>query len=208
MRRLRHPSPSLALSLLALLTALSGVAYAANSRTASVIQGCYSNSTGNLRVASSCERSETAISWNQEGTAGPAGPAGPAGQPGAVGPAGRAGPAGPRGETGLIRVKIPPGGKPTIKLEGLLTLEQNLLIKAISRLAKIEKKLDAQTARLAAIEKKADAAAKYAHTRLYANCIGIQATYANEGPATGIARCGLGFYSSLSGYDPDKPATP
>ena len=211
MRRLRHLSPPLALSLLALLAALSGVAYAANNRTASVIQGCYSNSTGNLRVASSCERSETAISWNQEGTAGPAGPAGPAGQPGAVGPAGpagRAGPAGPRGETGLIKVKIPPGGKATIKLEGLLTLEQNLLIKTLTRLAKIEKKLDAQTTRLAAIEKKADAAAKYAHTRLYANCIGIQATYAQEGPITGIARCGLGFYSSLSGYDPDKPATP
>jgi hypothetical protein len=87
MRRLRHPSPSLALSLLALLLALSGVAYATNNRAASVIQGCYSNSTGNLRVASSCERSETAISWNQDGPAGPAGPAGAAGQPGAVGPA-------------------------------------------------------------------------------------------------------------------------
>ena len=204
MTRLRHLSPSLAL-LLALLTALSGVAYAANSRTASVIQGCYSNSTGNLRVASSCERSETAISWNQEGSAGPAGPAGPAGQLGAAGPAGRAGPAGPRGEAGLVRVKIPAGGKPTIKLEGLLTLEQNLLIKTLSRLAKIEKKLDAQAAHLSAIEKKADAAAAYARTRLYANCIGIQATYAHEGPATGIARCGFGFYSSLSGYDPDKP---
>jgi hypothetical protein len=208
MRGFRHLSPSLALSLLALLLALSGVAYAANNRTASVIQGCYSNSTGNLRVASSCERSETAISWNQDGPIGPAGLAGPAGQAGAAGPAGKAGPAGPRGETGLVRVKIPAGGKPTIKLEGLLTLEQTLLIKTLSRLAKLEKKLDAQTTQLAAMEKKADAAAKYAHMRLYANCIGIQATYANEGPATGIARCGLGFYGSLAGYDPDKPATP
>ena len=211
MTRLRHLSPSLALSVLALLLALSGVAYAANNRTASVIQGCYSNSTGNLRVASSCERSETAISWNQDGPAGPAGPAGAAGQPGAVGPAGaagRAGPAGPRGETGLIRVKIPAGGKPTIKLEGLLTLEQTLLIKTLSRLAKLEKKLDAQTAQLSAMEKKADAAAKYAKTRLYANCIGIQQTYVKKGLAIGIARCGLGFYSSLSGYDPDKPRTP
>ena len=208
MRRLRHPSPSLALSLLALLLALSGVAYAANNRTASVIQGCYSNSTGNLRVASSCERSETAISWNQDGPAGPAGPAGAAGQPGAVGPAGaagRAGPAGPRGETGLIRVKIPAGGKPTIKLEGLLTLEQTLLIKALSRLAKLEKKLDAQAVQLAAMEKKADAAAKYAHTRLYANCIGIQQTYIQGGPDLGIIRCRLGFYGSLPGFDPDKP---
>jgi len=205
MTRLRHLSPSLALSLLALLTALSGVAYAANSRTASVIQGCYSTSTGNLRIASSCERSETAISWNQEGSAGPAGPAGPAGQPGAAGPAGRAGPAGPKGEAGLLRVKIPAGGKPTIKLEGLLTLEQKLLIKTLSRLVKIEKKLDAQAAHLSAIEKKADAAAKYAHTRLYTNCIGIQQAYVGSGPDIGIARCGLGFYSSLSGYDPDKP---
>jgi predicted PhzF superfamily epimerase YddE/YHI9 len=108
----------------------------------------------------------------------------------------------------LIRVKIPAGGKPTIKLEGLLTLEQTLLIKTLTRLATLEKKLDAQGAHLSAMEKKADAAAKYAHSRLYANCIGIQQTYVNEGPATGIARCGLGFYSSLSGYDPDKLATP
>ena len=108
----------------------------------------------------------------------------------------------------MIRVKIPAGGKPTIKLEGLLTIEQTLLIKTLARLAKLEKKLDAQSAHLSAMEKKADAAAKYAHSRLYANCIGIQQTYANEGPATGIARCGLGFYSSLSGYDPDKLATP
>ena len=82
----------------------------------------------------------------------------------------------------MIRVKIPAGGKPTIKLEGLLTLEQTLLIKALSRLAKLEKKLDAQTAQLSAMEKKADAAAKYAHTRLYTNCIGIQQTYIQEGP--------------------------
>ena len=205
MTRLRHLSPSLALSLLALLLGLSSVAYAANKRTASVIQGCYSTSTGNLRIASSCERSETAISWNQEGPAGPAGPAGAAGQPGAAGAPGKAGPAGPRGETGLIRVKIPAGGKPTIKLEGLLTLEQTLLIKALSRLAKLEKKLDAQTAQLSAMEKKADAAAKYAKTRLYANCIGIQQTYVQKGPDIGLARCGLGFYLPLSGYDPDKP---
>jgi hypothetical protein len=208
MRRLRHLSPPLALALLALLAALSGVAYAANNRTASVIQGCYSNSTGTLRVASSCERTETAISWNQDGPAGPAGPVGPAGQPGAVGPAGPAGgagPAGPRGETGLIRVKIPPGGKPTIKLEGLLTLEQNLLIKTLARLAKIEKKLDAQAAHLSAMEKKADAAAKYARSRLYANCIGIQQTYVGAGPDVGLARCGLAFYNPLAGYDPDKP---
>jgi hypothetical protein len=211
-RTLRHfagrLSPSLVLSLLAVLTALSGVAYAANNRTASVIQGCYSNSTGTLRVASSCDRSETAISWNQDGPSGPAGPAGPAGQVGAAGPAGPAGPAGARGETGLIRVKIPAGAKGTIKLEGLLTLEQQLLIKALSRLTKIDKKLDAQAARLAAMEKKADAAAEYAHARLYTNCIGIQQTYAQVAPEIGIVRCRLGFYSTVSGYDPDKKKTP
>ena len=96
----------------------------------------------------------------------------------------------------MIRVKIPAGGKPTIKLEGLLTLEQTLLIKALSRLAKLEKKLDAQTAQLSAMEKKADAAAKYAHTRLYTNCIGIQQTYVQRGPDLGIVRCRLGFYGS------------
>ena len=102
MTRLRHLSPSLALSLLALLLALSGVAYAANNRTASVIQGCYSNSTGNLRVASSCERSETAISWNQDGPAGPAGPAGP---PGSLARSARPAPPGGQGRPGR-------GGRP------------------------------------------------------------------------------------------------
>ena len=34
-------------------------------------------------------------------------------------------------------MKIPAGGKGTIKLEGLLTLDQQLLIKTLSRLAKI-----------------------------------------------------------------------
>ena len=105
----------------------------------------------------------------------------------------------------MIRVKIPAGGTPTIKLEGLLTLEQTLLVKTLTRLAKLEKKLDAQAAHLSAMEKKADAAAKYAHTRLYTNCIGIQQTYIQAGPDVAIIRCRLGFYGSLPGFDPDKP---
>lgn len=206
-----HLSPSRAMSLLAIMTALSGVAYAANNRTASVIHACYSTSTGNLRIASSCERTEAAISWNEEGPVGPAGqagPGGPRGEDGPPGPAGRRGPAGARGEPALVRLKLPAGGKPTIELEELLTAELQSLLKILIRLGKLDKKLDAQAARLATVEKKLDAAAAYAHSRLYANCIGIQQGYVGAGPDVGIARCGLGFYSPAPGYDPDKKATP
>ena len=108
----------------------------------------------------------------------------------------------------MIRVKIPAGGKPTIKLEGLLTLEQTLLIKALSRLAKLEKKLDAQTAQLSAMEKKADAAAKYAHTRLYANCIGIQQTYVNEGLPPGSPAVASGSTAPSPATTRTSPARP
>lgn len=47
-----------------------------------VIDACYKNNTGQLRIDSnpvSCLNSETQISWDQSGTQGPPGPQGPAG---------------------------------------------------------------------------------------------------------------------------------
>ena len=82
MRRIGYPSRTAAVAVAALAVAAASAAYAASDRATSVINGCYSLSTGILRVASSCGRDEAAISWNQDGPAGPAGPAGQVGPPG------------------------------------------------------------------------------------------------------------------------------
>ena len=63
-----------------------------------VIHGCYSNSTGALRVidtatGANCARKTSRLDWNQTG------PRGPAGTNGAPGPQGPAGPQGPSGTT-------------------------------------------------------------------------------------------------------------
>jgi hypothetical protein len=55
-----------------------------------VINGCYKNSGGDLRVIDSsgtCKNNETALNWHQTG---PKGPQGPQGSPGPAGPAGGA----------------------------------------------------------------------------------------------------------------------
>jgi hypothetical protein len=75
-----------------------------------VIHGCWTNAEiGGSHVlvlqdaGASCPKGTTAISWNQQGSAGPAGSAGaagPQGDTGAPGPAGPAGPAGPQGPAG------------------------------------------------------------------------------------------------------------
>jgi hypothetical protein len=133
----------------ALLFVLGSVAYAATSRTAASINGCYDNSTRVLRVTDTCARNETQISWNQAGPAGPAGPAGvagPAGPSGTAGPAGpkgergSAGPAGPRGVAGRLTIKVK-GGDP--KITGLLTLEQELLLKNLIAVKKLDKRMTA-----------------------------------------------------------------
>lgn len=101
---------------LALAVAVSGgVAYATGAIPSSngTINGCYNQQNGSLRVidpaSDTCQKQETAISWNQvgpkgdpgpQGPAGPAGPVGPKGDTGAVGPVGAQGPAGPQGDRG------------------------------------------------------------------------------------------------------------
>jgi hypothetical protein len=118
----------------ALVLAMSGFAVAAVPGSGRVIHGCYSKRGGSLRVVAAsakCARSESAISWNQQGPRGPVGAkgaAGQAGRPGAngtngtngapgasgapgptgpTGPTGARGPSGPTGPTGPSGVTLP-----------------------------------------------------------------------------------------------------
>jgi hypothetical protein len=173
MRRIRYPSRTAAVAVAALAVAATSAAYAASDRATSVINGCYSLSTGVLRVASSCGRDEAAISWNQDGPAGPAGPVGPAGPAGAkgdagtvglAGPAGPAGKRGPAGAAGKLTLKIKTG-KP--KLGNLLTAELALLLKIRIEQSKLLKKVDDLSKSLTAV--KTDQ--KSMRRRLYFMCV-------------------------------------
>jgi hypothetical protein len=77
-------SPSLVVSVIALIVAVGGVALAASSPSTKVIHACKNRRTGALRIAIKCKRHErSVISWNQAGQVGPqgiqgqTGPAGP-----------------------------------------------------------------------------------------------------------------------------------
>jgi hypothetical protein len=72
------------------LVVVGGVAFAAIPDTNGLINACYDNATGAVRLVDAqpgnCAKSgETGISWNQTG---PPGPPGPPGSPGAPGPGG------------------------------------------------------------------------------------------------------------------------
>jgi hypothetical protein len=86
---------------------LGAVALAAIPGTGGVITGCYTKTSGALRVidaqavpAQTCTTKETQLTWNQTGPQGPQGPRGPQGTPGPVGPQGDPGPQGLPGATG------------------------------------------------------------------------------------------------------------
>jgi hypothetical protein len=93
----------------------TGVALATISgHAAAVLHGCYSKTTGDLRLINPsahqhCARSELAVSWNQ---------AGPQGVPGMQGPRGLRGPEGPKGATGATGLQGPPGPGLTFKVGG------------------------------------------------------------------------------------------
>lgn len=178
----------------------------------SQISACVEPRTNYLKFGSSCGGQQ--LAWNTEGPQGPKGDSGPAGgkgEPGTrgpAGPAGRAGRTGPKGDPNVLKVRVTGGDQP-VTLSGLLTMEQQLLLKIVVRLAKIQKKLDAHDSRLTEVLKEIDTAASYAQTRLYENCIGIQQVYLQTGPTgTVIFRCRLGFYKGLPDYDPLRKATP
>jgi hypothetical protein len=76
---------------------LVGAGSVAAQTSSQMINACYQNKTGLLKVLTSgtCDpKSETAISWNQVG------PQGPQGEQGTQGPKGDTGPQGPQGEKG------------------------------------------------------------------------------------------------------------
>jgi type VI secretion system secreted protein Hcp len=80
----------------AVVLAVGGVAVASIPDANNVINGCYSNGAGTLRVidtsSMACTSKETAISWNQQGVPG---------TPGIPGTPGAPGPAGPKGDPGV-----------------------------------------------------------------------------------------------------------
>jgi hypothetical protein len=98
-RSIRHrPSPGMVVALIALLVALGGVAFASIPGPGGVVKGCYSKSTGSLRVIDSkkscSKKRERSLSWNQQGVRGLQG------SQGSQGPAGVNGGQGPQGDSG------------------------------------------------------------------------------------------------------------
>jgi hypothetical protein len=93
--RTRH-SPALALSLVAVILALGGGAYAATSGGGTIVV-CVHRHGGGLYRASRCARHDTALSWNARGPQGPRGPAGRTGAKGDTGLTGVKGDTGPAG---------------------------------------------------------------------------------------------------------------
>jgi len=85
---------------------MAGGAYAAVSTIPGpdgVIHGCYAKKNGALRVVkagSKCQRSELALSWNQQGQPGPIGSGGALGAQGAAGANGKDGTNGNNGNNG------------------------------------------------------------------------------------------------------------
>jgi hypothetical protein len=89
--------PVFAVAAACLLAIGAGWAIAASTTSSATIRACASKSTGVLRLAASCKRSERSLSWN---TLGPRGPRGLQGIQGATGGTGAAGAAGAAGATG------------------------------------------------------------------------------------------------------------
>jgi hypothetical protein len=108
----------MAVALVALLTAVSGGAYAAARISSPQINACVRHSSGGLYVAHRCSHSDTRLTWNAIGPQGPAGPEGPTGQAGPLGAAGPAGAIGPSDafagkKDGSVTLLVDPTGRGT-----------------------------------------------------------------------------------------------
>jgi hypothetical protein len=111
--RIRSVLPNRALTILtatALAVSVSGVTYASIPQAAAQIHAC-KGKNGALRIAKTCGKGESAVTWNKKGPKGNTGPAGPAGAAGATGAAGPTGPAGSAGPTGPAGPQGPQGPK-------------------------------------------------------------------------------------------------
>jgi hypothetical protein len=99
---IRKRAARMALIGLAILAGATGVAYATATivGAGTVIHACKNDTNGDLRIATACRNSESAVAWNTQGPQGDTGPAGPAGANGAAGDAGVQGPPGPTGPQG------------------------------------------------------------------------------------------------------------
>jgi hypothetical protein len=102
----RARMPVIAVAAACLLAIGAGWAIAASTTSSATIRACASKSTGALRLAASCRRSERSVSWN---TVGPRGPRGLPGIQGAKGDTGAAGATGATGAAGAAGQDGPPG---------------------------------------------------------------------------------------------------
>src|SRR3954447_17163692 len=94
MRRLKKPSPTLFVALLALVAAAGGFAVAAVPDSQGRIAACYVTKTGKVRLlvkGNKCQKGEALIRWNQTGPRGLTGLAGANGQQGEQGKDGATG---------------------------------------------------------------------------------------------------------------------
>ena len=98
--------PFLAVAAACLLAVGAGWAIAASTTSSATIRACASKSTGVLRLAARCKKSERRVSWNTVGPRGLRGLRGIQGATGATGAAGATGATGAKGDTG------PPGPFP------------------------------------------------------------------------------------------------
>src|SRR5205809_871138 len=106
MKPLRRLSQRSLLFIIGALLVLGGVAYASIPDASGVIHGCYSSTSGALRVIDTAlgqvcsAAAEKALNWNQTGPTGPTGSTGSTGPQGPKGNTGATGPQGPKGDTG------------------------------------------------------------------------------------------------------------
>jgi hypothetical protein len=108
--------PVLAVTAACLLAVGAGWAIAASTTSTATIRACASNSTGALRLAASCRRSEHRVSWNTVGPRGPRGAQGVTGAQGAQGAQGIQGAQGVPGPPGLSGYVGGSGGTPTVSV--------------------------------------------------------------------------------------------
>jgi hypothetical protein len=94
------PSPAMAVVLVVLMAACSGLALAATS-SSPVIKACANKRSGALRIAHKCRHNERRVSWNIQGPQGSRGFTGPKGIKGATGATGATGGTGPQGKQGV-----------------------------------------------------------------------------------------------------------
>src|SRR4051794_22455849 len=84
---IRRRAAWLAVVSVTILVAVGGAAYASVPDAAGVIHGCYSKTSGSVRIIDSstqaCSTTENGLNWNQIGPTGPQGPQGLKGETGA-----------------------------------------------------------------------------------------------------------------------------